>query len=198
MLADGLDVRVRARSVTNIDQCQRPGGLLDAAVVLRGLAPRGGLCFPADMAVLPLEQTLPTAYDQRVLSREVVWDEDQHLASGWLASRTPTQFVTVRARPSGCGLDLLAAGQGKTPSLRNRLETPIKQLVVCAKDGKYYRADAVALAATARLLPISASEAQSRLLGALAEDKLAWPAGMIRCAHQQRFQVRHHHEFWNG
>jgi hypothetical protein len=180
LLADGLSVRVRARSVTNLDQRSGRAVCWTRLSYCAGLAPRGGLHFPADVAVLPLEQSPPIEFEQRPLWREVLWDEDQHLTSGWLPSRTPTQFVTVRARPSRCGLDVLdPAGPGQHPSLRNRLETPIKELLVCAKDGKYYWAEGVAPADTAPLEPISWSEAQSMMMGTLRQDKLDWPPGGV-------------------
>ncbi len=102
---------------------QRPGGLLDAAVVLRRpvAARRAALSRrhrgPALGTIARRRQSASSR-----CSREVLWDEDQQLASGWLASRTPTQFLTVRSRMSGIGLDLLdARGQGEGP---RRAEPP--------------------------------------------------------------------------
>jgi hypothetical protein len=179
LVADGLDVRVRARSLTHLDQHSGRAVCWTRLSYFAGLSPRGGLRFSADTAVFPLEQVPREGYQEAGLFRELAWDEEQQqLASGWLASRTPTQFLTVRARPSSCGLDLLdPAGAEKAPSVRNRLQTAIQQLVVRTKEGKYYQAASVGAGATVMLEPISAA-ADARLTGKLRDDKLLVPPGM--------------------
>jgi hypothetical protein len=177
LVADGLDVRVRARSVTRLDQRSGRAVCWTRLSYFAGLTPRGGLRFPSDTVVLPLEQ-LPGGIGREMpLSRDLLWEEDQHLASGWLASRTPTQLLTIRSRMSSVGLDLVeAAGQGKAPAVRNRLQTPITRLLVRTSDGKYYRARAVGVGATAALEPISAA-AEAGVLELLQRDRLFAPPG---------------------
>jgi hypothetical protein len=163
MLADGLDVRVRARSVTRIDQRSGQAVCWARLSYCAGLAPHGGLRFPADTVVLPLEQEPAQNASDRPLSRELIWDGDQQLAVGWLPSRTPTQLVTIRSRRSGDGLDFLAAPAGKEPSLRNRLQTSLEQLLVRSAEGKYYWGADIAAGAVAMLEPITQPNAAARL-----------------------------------
>ncbi len=182
--ADGLDVRVRARSLTHLDQRNGCAVCWTRLSYFAGLSPRGGLRFPGDTAVFPLEQSPGLGYQEPSRARDLVWDDGQtqQWASGWLASRTPTQFLTVRTRPSDCGLDLLdAAGKEKAPAVRNRLQTPIQRLVVRTKEGKYYQAASVAAGATATLEPIPTA-AGARLKAKLQDDLLLTPPGMAQAA----------------
>jgi hypothetical protein len=138
LIADGLGTRVRVRSVTQIDQRRGHAVCWARLSYYAGLAPADGLTFPADVAVLPLEHIPARTYSLGAPRRTVLWEDDQRLVAGWLGSRTPTQYVTVRSRQSEHGLDIVPCREPDRLEIRNRLGTPIERLLVRAKDGKYY------------------------------------------------------------
>ncbi|HEV3006141.1 MAG TPA: hypothetical protein VGX78_16855, partial [Pirellulales bacterium] len=141
VLADGLGVRVRARSFTAIDQRRGEAVCWSRISYHAGMAPSGGLNFPADVAVTPY---YPDAndYDAKRPRLGLIWSEEQqNLASGWLLSRTPAQLLTVRSRASAAGVRWIApAKAGDPPRIENRLETPIERLLLADEEGNHYRA----------------------------------------------------------
>jgi hypothetical protein len=175
--ADGLGVRVRARSATEIDQRRGQAVCWSRLCYCAGMTPRQGLRFPADVAVVPFEYMPEDPYAARP-RREFAWADDQRLASGWLAARTPAQFITIRSRASGAGLDLLADESGAAPRVRNRLGTRVQQLLVCAADGRHFWAENVDADAAADLEPIQLSAAQESLLARYERERPVRPAEM--------------------
>ncbi len=162
ILADGLGTRVRVRSVTRLDQGRGRAVCWSRLSYYAGLAPRGGLRFPADVAVLPLENVPAGYYNDHGRRRTLFWESDQQLRRGWLASRTPTQYLTVRSRESSRGLDLTASADG-TFQITNRLGSPIRQLLVYSTEGDGYWAEEVGADATAALKPVTVQAAWPRL-----------------------------------
>ncbi|HEV3023936.1 MAG TPA: hypothetical protein VGX76_15785, partial [Pirellulales bacterium] len=152
VLADGLGVRVRARSFTAIDQRRGEAVCWSRISYHAGMAPSGGLNFPADVAVTPY---YPDAndYDAKRPRLGMIWSEEQqNLASGWLLSRTPAQLLTVRSRASAAGVRWIApAKAGDPPRIENRLETPIERLLLADEKGNHYRALDVPPGATVEL-----------------------------------------------
>jgi hypothetical protein len=138
-----------------------------------GLAPAGGLRFPDDVAVIPLEY-LPQ--EGRSRTQELLWGNNQRLVRGWLPARTPTQFVTVRSRPTTRKLVV-----GESPDrpgalqVENQLGARIEHLLVRAEDGQYYWASDVERGATARTAAIDASKARERMRDSLNQRELMQP-----------------------
>jgi len=180
ILADGLGTRVRVRSVTRIDQRRDRAVCWSRASYYAGLAPYGGLSFPRNVAVFPLEDLPPNhgvnRYQQSGLRQEMFWGENQHLRSGFLASRTPTQYFTVRSRESRRGL-VLARPRGR-PEVVNQLGTPLHQVLMCDKDGQLYWAERVPADGTAELSPINLADARSNLSRVHRAHEPALPEGM--------------------
>lgn len=173
VIADGLGTRVRVRSVTLVDQARGRAACWSRLSYYCGLAPRGGLRFPEDVAVYPWE---PLPGDFGSANREVLWQDDQWLSQGWLSSRTPTQFLTVRSRPSRIGLEVVAQPSGAV-SVRNRLGTGIKLLLLRTEDGKFYQAEAVEPGADAELQATDAT-ALSRFAAIDRDNAPQLPPGM--------------------
>jgi hypothetical protein len=144
MLADGFATRVRARSVTWIDQRCGQAACWGRLSFYAGLAPAQGLVFPDDVAVLPLEHAPWFDRGERAEGRTLIWNSPvQWLTAGWLPSRTPTQFLTLRCRPTQSGLVLQDSGdKTQVPKVTNRLGTRIEQLLVRTADGSFYQVDA--------------------------------------------------------
>jgi len=178
ILADGLGTRVRVRSVTRIDQRHDRAVCWSRASYYAGLAPYGGLAFPQDVAVTPLEDFPANAdrYPQSGLRQEMIWDEAQHLRSGFLASRTPTQYLTVRSRESRRGL-VFARPRGK-PEVINQLGTPIHQVLLCDEDGQLYWAERVPADGAAELSPITLAAARANLRRVHQAHEPQLPEGM--------------------
>jgi hypothetical protein len=184
LAADGLGIRVRARTLTQIDQARGEAVCWSRLSYYCGLAPWGGLRFPADVAANPLEAA---PAESATSAREVIWRDDQWLWRGWLSSRVPMQLLTVRSRQTTAGLDVRAApeaavsgeGQGRTWSVQNRLGTRITYLAVRTEDGQYHHlADALEPGQSAPLRPIDPASAASTLARLGQAHAPAFPRGM--------------------
>lgn len=138
LVSDGLGTRVRARSITYLDQRQGRALCWARLSYYAGMAPRGGLRFPTDTLVVPyLAEPRPVS-DLPSRRQVFQWNpQEQWLRSGWLASRTPTQFITLRTRPTTLGLEVVA-GASDAWEVRNRLGTRIHQLVLRSPRGEYF------------------------------------------------------------
>jgi hypothetical protein len=190
IVSDGLGTRVRSRSVTWIDQGRGRAVCWSRLSYYCGLTPRGGLRFPADVAVLPLEENPPANPwgDEPRDLHELYWDGDQQLRQGWIRSRTPAQYLTIRSRASDAGLGWSGskvAGTLRVPSaeaepgtadgtrrmpatssppqVENRLGTRILQLLVCSPNGSVYWGEGIEVGDTASLTPIAEQEGRLRL-----------------------------------
>ncbi len=183
VVADGLGVRTRVRSVTCLDQRTGTATCWARVSYYAGLAPSRGLVFPADVAVIPLEPMgfHPYRRSGAHRRRDLVLEPDgtQRLASGWLASRTPTQFVTVRSRATRTGLQIAPApGKPEQWTLTNRLGVRVEQVLVCPEEGKYGWAAEVEPDASVLLRSINASEGLERLRRTCRQQRMGWPEGM--------------------
>ena len=138
LLSDGFATRVRVRSFTWIDQRQGQAACWARLSYYAGLSPGGGLIVPADVAWIPyLAESSRGGW--RTAEKTVEWEqEQQHWSANWLPSRTPTQFLSVRSRPSLSGLSVAAAPGAEKIRVTNRLGTPIRELVVRVGDGYYH------------------------------------------------------------
>ncbi len=163
LLSDGFDTTVRVRSYTQLDQRTGEAVCWARLSYYSGLAPHGGLTMPSDIAVYPIA---PGWYDAGDLSpvsahRELVWDgRAARLTVGWLASRTPTQFLTVRARRSPAQLELTRRGDGLKAT--NQLGARILYVLVVDDEGGLYAGEDVAAEAVTQLLPTSRTDALVR------------------------------------
>ena len=111
LISDGLGVRVRMRSFTEIDQRAGRSVSWSRQSYYAGLAPSGGLTFPETVAVFPIEQ-YPAERQQGALGTQwLVWGEQQNLATGYISSRSAAQFLVVESGPSSRRL-LVESGPG--------------------------------------------------------------------------------------
>lgn len=154
LATDGLGVRVRVRSYTEIDQRRGEAVCWSRLCYYAGLAPSQGLRFSGDTVVLPIDPRIddPTGG----ITRQLKWTGDgdapleQHLRGGWLRSRNLTQYLTQRARKTQAHLQITQQSDGRL-AVVNRLETAIRYLAVCDADGKKYGAENVAADASVTL-----------------------------------------------
>lgn len=172
VVADGLGTRVRVRSFTHIDQPSGRTVCWTRLSYYAGLAPAGGLVFPPDTVVLPLEAD----FSMRGGERAVFWEDQQRLVSGWLPARTPTQLVTIRARQANAGLAIRPSADGTQLLVRNGLGTDLKQLLVCADDGRCYWAEAVAPGSESAAAEVVLEKALAPLRSAIVNAQPRVPA----------------------
>lgn len=160
VLADGFDTRYRARSFTKLDQRSGEAVCWSWLSYYSGLAPGDGLVIPADVAIFPI---LPSwLSDTSGETRELVWAGDEaRLKQGWLNSRTPTQYLTVRSRKSPIALEVFDSGDKLR--VKNRLGANLLTLVVISRDGKTYFGEDVVADGSRLLSPVARDEAIRRL-----------------------------------
>ncbi|MCX7427299.1 MAG: hypothetical protein NTW96_16930 [Planctomycetia bacterium] len=191
IVADGLGTRIRARSVTHLDQRRGHAACWARLSYYAGVAPSGGLTFSDDVAVLPFVFDPVSQSGWRSVEQAMSWDDDQHFKRGWLASRTPTQFLTLRSRPSKLRLAIDDTRRASDELvIENLLDAPIEQLAVRTADGKYYWATDVDRGGTARAKRTEASEAVSSLRKCLADNQPGFPPGMDRQSSSGVFGLR--------
>ncbi len=143
LIADGLSVRTRFRSYTEIDQPRGEAVCWSRSCYYAALSPSGGLQFPDDVLVSPYEDVSQFFdYNSRV-RRSVEWgDSSQQLRSGWLPARNQTQYITVRSRASTSKLLIETVGDQPTAwNATNQLGTRVERLLVIAPDGSPWKAE---------------------------------------------------------
>lgn len=145
IVSDGFGTSVRAHSFTSLDQRTGEAVCWTRLSYYSGLAPGDGLEMPNDAVLYPI---IPGWNESMVdatlgVHRDMVWtDHAVLLTRGWLRSRKPTQYLTVRARNSSSRLEL-ASGQDKMRA-ENRLGTAIQYVLVLDEAGKLWSGENLA------------------------------------------------------
>jgi hypothetical protein len=182
LVADGLESRLRARSVTHLDQRAGEAVRLARLSYYMGLAPSGGLEFPDDTAIAPLQLTAADG-PLRGRNRRLVWRDGQHLTRGWIRSRMPTQYVTTRASKTRQELIVVPTGNAAGATVTNRLGVHVKQLLVCDEGGKLHRGEQIAPDEQKALDWLATADqiaaAAEKFLRELSENRPALPDTMI-------------------
>ena len=133
LVSDGLGTRVRVRSVTEIDPHRGEAVCWARLSFYCGLPPSGGLRFPSDTTVIPFDAFPWEGADH---FRQMVWRENQWLQSGWLGSRTPAQFLTVRVRSTQLGLKVTPAADASGGlKVENHLGSRLRYLALRNEKG---------------------------------------------------------------
>lgn len=160
LLSDGFDTTVRARSFTSLDQRKGEAACWTRLSYYAGLAPGNGLVMPDDVAIYPI---IPgwneSSSDANVGgSREMKWeDRHQKLTVGWLRSRTPTQYLTVRSRKSSAHIQLTQ--KNERLEAKNELGAAIQFLVAANEAGELFSGEQLATGAKVTLTPAKRSDA---------------------------------------
>lgn len=164
LISDGFGVRARCRSLTWLDQRQGHAATWNLSCYYAGLAPSSGLTFSPDSAVIPVE-LFPE--DDSTRQRSMLWEDDQKLLEGYLPSRTPKHFLSIRSRPSQKRLDV--AFTGTTCEVTNKLEVTLNRVVVRNEAGQcFMTGQAIAPGAKVVLQPIDPFQARDAIYDALA------------------------------
>lgn len=177
ILADGLHVRTRARSYSQIDQRNGDAVCWARASYYAGLAPSEGLTFSAGTAVHPLEPE-PQYNGYRGPIRSMEWDDKQRLTQGWISSRTPAQYVTVRPVRTKRQLNVTPRAETRPLAVENQLGVFITQLWLCDADGRFYYGTDIPKLGKVSLSTYSTDDLTSGLVGLLDENRLRVEPGV--------------------
>jgi hypothetical protein len=162
-VSDGFGTQVRAHSFTTLDQRTGESACWTRLSYYSGLAP-GELTMPADVVLYPIIPGWSRgSVDAQVRAkRNVVWEEDQAaLGRGWLRSRTPTQYLSIRARKSPHRLEF-ATPSGKL-RVTNKLDAAIQYLVVIDEASKVWAGENLVKDAVVFMQPVERGDATARL-----------------------------------
>lgn len=196
IVSDGFSTTMRVHSLTTLDQRAGEAACWARLSYYSGLAPSAGLTFPADTAVYPI---IPgwneTGADPDMgVRRELAWQaQEARLTRGWLRSRTPTQFLTIRARQSSLALELLPTKDGLRAT--NKLGSTVEFVVAVDDSGRLFFGEGLQVNARANLQAIDRIEAIRRLRTLVTEHKAEMPAALAApdsefLAMQNRQQMR--------
>jgi hypothetical protein len=163
IVSDGFGSQVRAHSFTTIDQRTGESACWTRLSYYSGLAP-WELTMPADVVMYPIIPGWSRGSVDALVrtKRDVIWDEDQAtLGRGWLRSRTPTQYLSIRARESPHRLEF-ATPSGKL-RVTNKLDTAIRYVAVIDDTNNVWAGENLAKDAVAFLQPVERGNAAARL-----------------------------------
>jgi hypothetical protein len=167
MVSQGFSVKSRARSLTILDQKSQDAVTVSRVAMFAGLPPSGGLRYSPDTAVFPIWPA-----EKEFENGRVDWSDGQALTSGWLRSRTRTQFLTVNHRRERGRLEISGPVDGKL-KVANGFEWSIEALLVADRNGNPYYAADLRPGETAELSP--ATKADRQQLDALLRHPLEAP-----------------------
>ena len=181
-LADGIGVRVRVRSMTMLDQREGEAASWARLSYYAGIAPSDGLQMPNDTVVYPIHPSRSSnnSFRQRNVNqqRSLEWSkQQQQLTRGWLASRTPTQYLAITARPTK--KQLLFETQPEELTVTNQLGTKVLALVVQDHQGNIFVGDSLDAEDSAKLTLSVYVQAASKIRKLLNDNLPELPAGFI-------------------
>ena len=159
--AHGFSIRSRIRSLTVLDQKSHSRGDGRAfGSLCRGGAARG-MQFSPETAVYPV---FPPTVEPGAFT--VDWTENQSLTSGWLLSRTRTQFLTIRHAEQPDRVDV-KPGQDGGLAIVNGLPWELEAVLVADASGRLLSARNVLPNASEPLAGLSETNRSDfvRLLG---------------------------------
>jgi hypothetical protein len=128
--AHGFSIRSRIRSLTVLDQKSRSAVTVARLALFAGAAPARGMQFSSETAVYPV---FPPTVEPGAFT--VDWTETQALTSGWLFSRTRTQFLTIRHAEQPEHVDV-KPGQDGGLAIVNGLPWELEAVLVADASGR--------------------------------------------------------------
>jgi hypothetical protein len=171
VVAHGFSVKARCRSLTFIDQPAKSAVTMNRLSIYAGQAPSAGMQFSRDTAVYPI---FPE--NEEFESGQLDWTNTQALTSGWLRSRTRTQFLTVGHRTERGRLEVTASGSD-TLTVANGFEWGFAPLVVTNDQGQVFVGKNVA-AGDSIVLQLATEDELRDVATALMRHPLELPAGL--------------------
>jgi hypothetical protein len=197
---DGLGVKLRARSFTDLDQASGRAVAWSRQSYYASIAPSRGLTFPSDATVFPiLYQPGQRFSGGERPDNTLVWDETQNLTRGYITSRTTTQFMVLRVTKSA---DKLQVTEGRSasqpPQVTNQLKTDIRLVILRDRGSQFWQGSDVQDGASAVLTAITAEEAAKKLTELYGKDPPANPEGYDPTLHNTAFSMFMPNYGWNN
>jgi hypothetical protein len=194
LVTDGLGVKSRVRSFTEIDQRRGRSVSWSRQSYYASMVPSRGLEFPETAAVYPIEvqPDQPNYYDSKYL---IDWEYGQTLAEGYLASRVTSQMMVVQARKTTAEVAVKENASG-APQTHNRLGVDIEFLVLRDSQGDFYMAENLDDGRTATLTPISWVDATDRFAAAFKAVRPKNPEGYDPRQHNEALNFGQNSYYW--
>jgi hypothetical protein len=126
----GFSIRSRIRSLTVLDQKSQQAVTVTRLALFAGVAPSRGMQFSPETAVYPV---FPSTAEPGAFT--VDWSQTQALTSGWLLSRTRTQFLTVRHAEQPERVEI-TPGQAGGLAIKNGLPWEFEAVLVADESGR--------------------------------------------------------------
>lgn len=191
---DGLATRLRCRSVTWLDDDQDTAISWARQSYYSGLAPTGGMTFPADAAVIPVHfRPMQDASPHRRLG----WEGDQqHLAEGYHRSRTLTQLLVIRPQASEMSLPIRRRADTGVLEVNNQLGVPLHCLVIRDDDAQLYLVENLPAGGRAAAKPTTPADVYRILHPLQGESDPALPEGFDADYHTRSFAFRNRY-YWS-
>jgi hypothetical protein len=157
----GFSIKSRIRSLTVLDQKSHNAVTVARLALFAGVAPSRGMQFSPETAVYPV---FPPTVEPGAFT--VDWTETQSLTSGWLWSRTRTQFLTIRHAEQPERVEVKPRQDGGL-AITNGLPWELEAVLVADASGRLLSARNVLPSASEPLAGISEKDRLDfvRLLG---------------------------------
>jgi hypothetical protein len=126
----GFSIKSRIRSLTVLDQKSHQAVTVARLALFAGVAPPRGMQFSPETAVYPV---FPPTAEPGAFT--VDWTEKQALTSGWLLSRTRTQFLTIRHAEQPERVEI-KPGQDGGLAIENGLPWELEAVIVADESGQ--------------------------------------------------------------
>ncbi|MCB9873943.1 MAG: hypothetical protein H6821_07155 [Planctomycetaceae bacterium] len=179
LVNDGLGVRVRARSLTRIDQTNGRTVSWSRQSYYAGLAPSAGMSFPLDAAVYPIDHRPTGRYGQpKDLGRQLRWSSTQRLTRGYLNSRSTAQVMVIESRETNLGIEVdETGGIATTPRVTNQLGVDIEQLLIRSADGRSLACGKLPAGSSVQLHAVNLEEYPENWSKLFATERPQYPIG---------------------
>jgi hypothetical protein len=189
LFTDGLSVRLRARSVTQIDQPAERAVSWSRQSYYAALAPSRGLTFPEDCTIFPIEHQ-PARIRSSEPRNKLAWRDAQVLEEGYLGARTTNQFMVLRSTSTVQRLDVREGNAAREPlQVTNNLQINLKYLLLRDGQGRYWTTDELGDGASAELSETTVADASKRLKVLLGENPPDFPEGYDPQVHSSMLSV---------
>ncbi|HUE69753.1 MAG TPA: hypothetical protein VMP01_02595, partial [Pirellulaceae bacterium] len=197
ILSDGLGVKARIRSFSLLDQKSGRTVSWSRQSYYASLVPSQGLLYPNDTVIWPLDEKPIT--DRQGPLRQLNWEADgQRLRSGYLSSRRLTQLMVTRSARTKSRLTV-AQKEGSPPRVGNELGATIEQLILCDRQGNYFRADEPLAAGTGQsLVPLDLADVQDLLRRIVDDHRRDFPEGYDPVAEERRTNSPWNRRYWGS
>lgn len=181
-LSDGFGAQVRARSFTLLDQRSSTATCWARLSYFASIAPPSGLEYPSDTLIYPIHPA-SRAGNRRLIRnlvlqpRELQWSNSQELKRGWLASRTPTQYLTISSRRSPQEVVFQNVEEGLQAT--NHLGVDILLMAVSDLEGAVHLVENLPAGESKLLMKSSQVQAMTSLRKMFSDNAPQFPPGTV-------------------